>query len=171
MNPSRVFHSCVALLLLSAIAPIWAADDPDLKWIADAKGCKAVNPFPRPGETATWSGACVNGLMEGDGVMQWLLDGKPDDRYEGHMSAGWAEGEGTLTRADGGRYAGSWKKSLQDGSGRYEGADGAVYEGDWKDGQPHGMGQMRTPDGQVINGHWTDGEFDGPPQDGNPNRI
>ena len=171
MKLSRIFQIFIALIVVVSVAPLPAAEDPDLKWIADANGCKAVNPFPRPGETVTWTGACVNGKMDGDGVMQWLVDGKPDDRYEGRMSGGWAQGKGTLTRADGGRYEGDWKNSLQEGNGRYEGADGAVYDGEWKAGQPHGVGQMRTPDGQVISGHWTDGEFDGPIQDGNPNRI
>jgi hypothetical protein len=163
--------TCFVLLLALPATHVGAAADPDTQWISDLNGCKATNPFPRPGETVTWSGPCANGLMEGDGVLQWFVDGKADDRYEGHMSAGWAEGEGTLTRADGGRYSGAWKKSQQDGKGRYEGPDGAVYDGEWKDGQPHGMGQMRTPDGQVITGRWIDGEFDGPDEGGNPNRI
>ncbi len=171
MSPMRIVVICLYLLALICSTPARAATDPDMQWIADANGCKAANPFPRPGESVTWSGACKDGLMEGKGVLQWFVDGKIDDRYEGQINAGWAEGEGTLTRLDGGRYAGNWSKSLQSGKGRYEGPDGAVYEGDWKDGQPHGLGVMRTPDGQVISGRWVGGEFDGPTDSGNPNRI
>src|SRR5262245_8366526 len=69
---------------LCACFPAAAAED-DVSWIADQRGCKVANTFPRPGETITWSGPCKNGYADGDGVMQWFLDGKEDDRYEGHV--------------------------------------------------------------------------------------
>ena len=48
----------------------------EVTWIADSHGCKVANTFPRPGETITWSGKCKEGFADGDGVLQWFLDGK-----------------------------------------------------------------------------------------------
>jgi hypothetical protein len=124
-------------LVLSLLIPLagLAADD-DVSWIADKNGCKVANPFPQPGETITWDGKCKNGVADGEGLLQWYINGKLADRYEGTLKEGWAEGKGTLTRAEGGRYAGTWKHSLQDGDGRYDAPDGSWYEGQWKEGQP-----------------------------------
>ncbi len=100
-------------LLLSAFGASAAGDD-DVAWIADSRGCKVANPFPQPGETIKWSGECKDGLADGNGVLDWFVNGKPFDRYEGTLKQGWAEGTGTLLR-EGGRYVGDWKRSLQDG--------------------------------------------------------
>lgn len=160
------------LLMLSPFAELSA--DEDVNWIADSKGCKIANPFPQPGESVTWSGGCSNGLADGEGEMQWFIDGKPLDRYEGMLRDGWAEGKGTLIR-EGGRYSGDWKRSQQDGKGRYDAPDGTWYEGEWKDGKPHGSGQLQTPDGRLITGTWVDGVFEGDIEDeddyNNPNKT
>jgi hypothetical protein len=160
------------LAALAAASPAFAADE-DVNWIADKKGCKIANPFPQPGESVTWSGGCKNGLADGRGSMQWFIDGKPMDKFEGNLKEGWADGQGTLEREDG-RYTGDWKRSLQDGRGRFEGRDGTTYEGEWKEGKPHGDGQMQLPDGRLITGTWVDGEFEGGEDDSdddNPNKT
>jgi hypothetical protein len=161
-----------AFFLLFLIPLSGMAADEDVAWIADKNGCKVANPFPQAGESITWSGACKNGLADGDGLLQWYIDGKAADRYEGTLKEGWAEGKGTLTRAEGGRYSGDWKHSLQDGNGRYEATDGSWYEGQWKQGQPHGHGQYRTPDGRTVVGEWVNGVYEGDMDDeDNPNRT
>jgi len=157
----------LALLLCAFGAS--AAGDENVAWIADSRGCKVANPFPQPGESIKWSGSCKNGLADGNGVLEWFIDGKPADRYEGPLKQGWAEGKGTLLR-EGGRYAGDWKRSLQDGNGRYDAADGSWYEGEWKDGQPHGHGQYQTPDGRLFSGTWENGEYQGD-MENDPNRT
>jgi hypothetical protein len=155
----------------------FAAPDEDAGWIADKNGCKVANPFPRPGETITWSGECKDGLAQGQGVLQWYLDGQEDDRYEGNLELGWAEGHGVLVRLDGSKYEGDWKQSQQHGNGRFEAPDGSWYEGQWKDGKPHGQGQYRRPDGKIFIGVWIDGVYEGDiesePDDDNydPNRT
>jgi hypothetical protein len=136
-----------------------AAVEDDVSWIADKRGCKIANTFPRSGETITWSGPCKDGYADGEGVVQWFLDGKEDDRYEGHVSMGWAEGHGVLTKVEGGKYDGDWKHSVQEGSGRYDAPDGSFYEGQWRNGKPHGQGQYRRPDGKVFIGEWVDGVY------------
>jgi hypothetical protein len=159
------------ILLMAAMAFAGAAAaEEDVAWIADKNGCKVANPFPQAGETITWSGACKKGLADGQGVLQWFVNGKLFDRYEGTLQEGWAEGNGTLTRGDGSRYTGHWKHSLQDGDGRYEATDGSWYAGQWKAGKPHGRGQYQSADGRRLEGEWVDGEFQDDEDDGDEDR-
>jgi hypothetical protein len=166
-----------ALVLGASLWAIAYAADEDSEWIADKRGCKVANPFPRTGETITWTGTCKNGFADGDGVLQWFLNGQKDDRYEGTLAQGWAEGRGTLYKADGGKYDGEWQHSLQQGMGRYEAPDGSWYDGEWKNGKPNGAGQYRRPDGRIFMGQWRDGVFEGdegseePEEDADPNRT
>jgi hypothetical protein len=136
-----------------------AASENDESWIADNNGCKVANTFPREGETITWSGECKDGYANGTGILQWFLNGKEDDRFEGNLAMGWAEGRGTLNKADGGKYEGDWKHSIQEGEGRFEMPDGSFYDGQWKNGKPHGQGQYRRPDGKIFIGEWVDGVY------------
>ncbi len=170
MIRSSIARMALALSLLIPLAGLCA--DNDVSWIADKAGCKVANPFPQPGESISWNGQCRNGTADGEGVLQWYVDGKAADKYEGTLKEGWAEGKGSLTRAEGGRYEGDWKHSLQDGDGRYDAPDGSIYEGQWRQGQPHGHGQFRTPDGRTVIGEWVDGVFEGDmePED-DPNRT
>jgi hypothetical protein len=155
--------TCVPVAVLVATLcgslPASAVED-DVSWIADTRGCKVANTFPRPGETITWSGPCKDGFADGQGVVQWFMNGKEDDRYEGDLRMGWAEGHGVLYKAEGGKYDGDWKHSAQDGSGRYEAPDGSWYDGQWKNGKPHGQGQYRRPDGKIFIGEWVDGVYE-----------
>jgi hypothetical protein len=165
-----------SILLLAAMAFAGTATaDEDVAWIADKNGCKVANPFPQPGETITWSGKCKKGRADGEGVLQWFVNGKALDRYEGTLQEGWAEGNGTLARSDGSRYTGQWRRSQQEGDGRHEDADGSWYAGQWKAGKPHGRGQYQSSDGRRLEGEWVDGEFqddDGDEEpDDNPNRT
>lgn len=164
----------VLALLFLVLSPCARSADDDVEWIADKRGCKVANPMPREGESITWSGPCADGYADGDGVLQWYYNGQADDRYEGRLDKGWAEGQGVLNKADGGKYDGHWKHSVQNGMGRYEAPDGSVYDGEWKDGKPNGSGQFRTPDGRMFMGQWKDGVFEGdeePEDDGDPNRT
>ena len=162
----------IALILFFLVPVAGICADDDVAWIADKSGCKVANPFPQPGESITWNGQCKNGTADGEGLLHWYINGKAADRYDGTLKLGWAEGKGTLTRAEGGRYAGEWKHSLQDGDGRYDAADGSWYEGQWKQGQPHGHGQYQTPDGRVFVGEWVDGVYEGDmDSDDNPNKT
>ena len=163
----------VAALALTVGTRLAAADETE--WIADKRGCKVANPFPRAGESITWSGPCKNGFADGQGILQWFFNGKEDDRYEGQLKLGWADGKGVLTKSDGGKYDGDWKGSIQEGSGRYDGPDGSWYEGGWKNGKPNGQGQFHRPDGKVFIGEWIDGVYEGdvePEEDeGDPNKT
>src|SRR5258708_39798053 len=75
--------------------------------IADPKtGCQVWNLYPDPDDSIRWSGACVNGLAEGPGVLQWIVNGREEVRYEGEYRNGKENGRGVTTWAHGSRYEG-----------------------------------------------------------------
>ena len=127
--------------------------------ISDQKGCKIYNPNPQENESVKWNGACKDGFVDGEGVLEWYIGDRLEERYEGSMRSGWAEGSGTFTSRQGTHYKGEWKRSLQDGKGISQSADGSVYEGEWRAGKPNGWGVYRSPDGQTIEGEWENGEI------------
>jgi hypothetical protein len=150
----------VALATVIACTHMGPAVADETPWIADAKGCKFANPYPQPKETVTWTGPCLDGMGNGDGVLQWFEDGKQTAHYEGRLAKGWANGRGTLTNADGTIYKGDWKDSRENGEGRLDWPDGIWYEGEWRDGKPNGYGQYRSPEGRMLTGKFVDGEFE-----------
>lgn len=77
-----------------------------------------------------WSGDCVDGFAEGTGVAASFLAGEPDDRYEGHLRRGKAEGYGVMTWPTGARYEGAWAKGERNGHGTLTWEDGSRYIGD-----------------------------------------
>jgi hypothetical protein len=131
----------------------------ETQWLRDKKGCKVANPSPKPKEAVTWSGACVDGLMHGKGVLHFISEGKPGARYEGTLERGRMTGRGALTTPDGASYEGDWVGGKQDGYGKYKGADGSTYEGGWTAGQPDGPGVYRSPKGEVVRGVWENGKL------------
>ncbi len=52
-------------------------------WITDAKGCKFQNTHLLAHGSVAWSGACVAGYAEGEGILSWTHLGKPNGSYEG----------------------------------------------------------------------------------------
>lgn len=145
-----------ATFLVAAFAH---AQDADTPTIADKSGCKVYNPMPQENESIKWSGKCVNGYADGPGTLDWYINGQLEERYEGDLSSGWADGEGTYVSKRGMRYKGQWKKSMQHGKGTVQNPDGSVYEGDWKEGKPHGWGVYRAPGGETVEGEWENGEL------------
>jgi hypothetical protein len=73
---------------------------------ADANGCKVFDPNPRPKESFTWSGACLDGYSVGSGILQWIVDGNPSTRLEVTLVRGKAEGPGSSVGATGLRFEG-----------------------------------------------------------------
>jgi hypothetical protein len=62
--------------MVAALLLIQLAHGEDSTWIADANGCRVWDPNPKPNETVTWTGPCVDGFAEGQGIVQWFQDGK-----------------------------------------------------------------------------------------------
>jgi len=156
-RPGRLAR--LALLCLIGTAPsAWAQQG----WITDAKGCKIANPNPRPTESVTWNGACVDGFADGQGVMQWYSDATPGPRYEGNLKRGVISGRGKLTLPDGSMYDGEWSDGKQQGTGTLTTPDGGSYQGEWRNGEPDGRGTMRDASGKTATGNWRQGRYIGP---------
>ena len=106
MLPIRLIFVLFAGLIAAA-----AASADDVATIRDQNGCQLYNPNPQSNETVRWSGACKDGFAEGEGVLEWYIAGQLEERYEGSMRAGWAEGTGSFISRQGIRYKGEWKRS------------------------------------------------------------
>lgn len=153
-------NAFASLLFASLVVALPAtAQEEQTATIRDQNGCKIYNPNPQGEETVKWSGGCRDGFADGKGVLEWFVSGQLEERYEGTLARGWAEGVGTFTSRQGVRYQGQWKKSLQDGKGVSQSADGSRYDGEWRAGKPHGRGTYRSPDGETIEGDWENGEL------------
>ncbi len=149
-----------ALIICAALLPFGALAENG--FILDQKGCKVGNPSPKPDETVSWSGACLNGYADGKGVLQWYVSGVPSTRYEGTLHGGVLAGQGKLTMPNGASYEGSWLAGKQDGTGVQTMPDGTRYEGQWKNGQPDGHGELRNAAGETLAGEWKEGTYVGP---------
>jgi hypothetical protein len=149
----------IELALLALTSAAVQAAEPEVGWIADAKGCKIANPNPKPNETVKWSGGCKNGYAEGKGVLEYAVDGKPGARYEGQLKRGRFDGRGVLRTPDGAVYDGDWLDGAQEGYGEYTAPDKTTFKGGWTAGKPDGPGVLATPDGKVVKGIWANGNY------------
>ena len=132
----------------------------DAEWIADGvTGCRVSNPNPQPNESIRWSGACVDGVGHGPGVIQWYTDDRPNERYEGVLRDGKMDGRGFYSYASGNRYEGEWLDDKRHGHGVFVFTNGARFDGEWRDNKPNGAGTYTARDGATYTGTWTDGCF------------
>ena len=95
----------------------------DTVWIMDSNGCKVRNAHPVRSETITWTGGCLNGYANGDGILTWLKNGKRNQEYKGIL-----------------------KRGIPNGAGVYDFLEGSVFEGNYIDGELHGQGQVTYSD-------------------------
>jgi hypothetical protein len=143
----------LAFALLASASGIARAGD----WIADAKtGCKVWDPHPSPGESASWSGSCVQGFAEGKGLLDWLRGGKPYERDVGEWHGGRQTGEGSQTWP-GGQYKGQLADSMPHGRGVLVSGQ-ARYDGAFLSGKPNGQGTLTDSSGTFA-GTWSEGCF------------
>src|ERR1041385_7466085 len=75
----------------------------------EGRDCRIWSWDSGEGETATWSGPCVDGLAQGIGVAEWSIADRPIGRVEGHLRAGRPDGLATSTESNGERYDGEWR--------------------------------------------------------------
>jgi hypothetical protein len=117
-------------------------------------GCRVFNPHPRQGETANWSGACVNGLAQGPGRLQWINNGKSTEQDAGVWNEGRQSGHGSQDWFSG-RYDGEISNGEPEGRGVLT-LRTARYEGEFRNGKPNGTGSVTSLQG-VFTGTWKDG--------------
>jgi hypothetical protein len=127
------------LIIVSASIALWslpARAKADELYLQDENGCKVYDASPRPDETVTWSGRCIDGYADGVGVVQWLLSGKPGSRFEGTLVRGKSEGQGTIVFPSGERFEGNLHEGERSGKGVWTGPNGERYDGEWVHNKP-----------------------------------
>lgn len=124
------------------------------EWIADANGCKVWNQYPKPGESVSWSGACDNGIANGNGVMQWFKDGQLGSKYEGYLVDGKRAGKGVVFWKDGNRYEGDFVDGKLAGKGFYVTQNGNRYEVNSAKGVSAKGVDSLSNEGLLPNGMW-----------------
>ena len=101
---------------------------------------------PEPDYTVTWSGACVDGKISGEGRLVYEYIGGPfrggggKHAYEGGMRAGKEHEQGTRTEFYNNK---GWFKR---------------YEGTWRDGDFHGRGTFYYRNGRSMSCDWVNGD-------------
>jgi hypothetical protein len=179
------FRACAFALVFTLPAPAPAGADDG--WVTDKRtGCKVWARNVEPGDEVAWNGACQNGLANGRGTYEFLLDGKSTWKGEAEFRSGKREGHGFAVSADGvrlegeyhdgvlngrvietdaedGRYVGDYRDGERNGTGRYTYANGDRYDGEFRNGLPNGQGTFRGHNQigaiSLYDGTWRDGCF------------
>ena len=99
--------------------------------VGNRPGCYLWNPNPKPEETVTWSGTCVNGKASGKGRTEWRW------RKDGEWRTSW--GEARLREG-----------KIVDGHVVMGLPSGTVGEGPFKDGKFHGLWVARGSGGSDL---------------------
>lgn len=157
MNRHARLHASVITVLLAFAAQ--ASAEPT--WITDDKGCKHFNAVPKPDESVSWSGACIDGLASGEGVQKWSQQGVASGTFSGALVGGKASGKGTMQMSNGDRYEGEYVDGVRSGKGVLHFAKGGHYEGDFANSQRTGRGVMQFANGDRYEGEFVRGKLVG----------
>jgi hypothetical protein len=140
---------CIILLLclVPLLSTAQAKIKKDTTWIETTTGCKVYNPHPIKNETIAWSGDCIDGYANGEGVLIWYRKGNKSDVYKGQMRRGKLHGKGRYVYVDGSSYEGEYVNGYDDGHGlviqlNNDGSISFCHNGEFKMGRPHGYGVM-----------------------------
>lgn len=104
--------SSIGLVLALVPAPAFAG-----QWVKTDKGCVVWNSDPKPGDTATWTGACADGKVSGKGKLTWK-NGSQASTYVGSYKSGKRNGMGRFDDGSGNWYSGPFVDGVPDGTGR-----------------------------------------------------
>lgn len=178
-------------VLLVAASPVAGQEQPapqqaQSHWLRDEQtGCRAPDPDFADGDGIVWSGACSNGVVNGQGTLTFLnkdqpqvtITGKfrdgnlesghaslawPDgSKYDGDQIGGKFEGRGVFVSAQQDRLDGEWKNGLLNGHAAVTWANGNRYEGAWANGKAEGRGVEVWANGDRYDGEWHDGKAQG----------
>lgn len=127
--------------------------------------CTTPNPFPQPRETASWSGDCRDGELQGQGKLVWrfLRRGEwLEQTSEGTMRDGLFQGPGRTVSPGEYVYEGGFRDHQFHGSGSMIRQNGWRYTGEWQDGKPDGRGTVTSPSGEEFPGVFQRGCLPGP---------
>ena len=130
-------------------------------WITDKKKkCQFYTKANSSKRTIKWEGKCVDGFVNGKGVLTIFENDTLKYVIDGNFLNGYTEGQGTCTFKDGNTYVGEWKKGDFNGQGTSSFKDGSSYVGEWKDNVYNGQGTYIF-NGEKYVGEWKDGKKDG----------
>ncbi|MEN3371960.1 hypothetical protein [Dechloromonas sp. ZS-1] len=130
-------------------------------WIKDKNsGCQLWVRQKENVDSAAWSGSCVNGLAEGDGVAEFYKNGAIYSTYKGFYKDGKRDGRGVYVTARA-KYDGNYKNDLASGKGVLTWKDGEKYDGDFKDGKKTGVGVWILPNGSRYVGGFLNDKLHG----------
>jgi hypothetical protein len=120
-----------------------------------------VNAQPTPDAVLVdgghYYGPIVNGLLEGQGRLEWSNGAT----YEGSFENGLFAGQGRMRYASGEVYEGEFRDGLMSGRGHLIMPDGTTYTGEFTQGNFNGQGKYATKDGRVYEGNFENGVFTG----------
>jgi hypothetical protein len=128
--------------------------------VLDSNGCRV---FLGAIGSVTWTGACVDGLVDGSGTLTRTYNARKYV-YQGEMSRGEKNGRGILTSPNGDRYEGEWIKDDKSGNILFSGyakstnPEGGKYEGYFVDGKRSGKGVLVYANGDRYVGDFVDGK-------------
>lgn len=161
--PGRAPFAIGLVLGVAVLAAPFALFSPP-RWIEAAENCDVRNRYDgrqwrdAKTTTATWTGPCVDGRAQGQGVLEWFRDGVLMVRYSGHLEGGRITGQGELTEREI-KYEGTWKDGkLREGSATYP--DGRRYSGKWDLGS-WTRGVLTAPGGYRLEERWYEGQLTG----------
>jgi hypothetical protein len=150
------------LLAVVATAGAQQAESRKPGWIADpSNGCRVWSLWTSSFDRIGWSGPCKNGIVDGDGGVEFFKDGQLDQRCEGRWQDGKLEGRGKCWFADSGSYEGEFRETAPIGSGTLTFSNGDRYEGEFKDDQMDGRGVYVWAKGGRYDGDWRNGHMQG----------
>jgi hypothetical protein len=155
-------------------------------WLVDPQtGCRAPNPDFADGDDIAWSGACVGGVVTGQGTLTFLNKGQPQvtisgtfrngdletghaslawpngSRYDGEQIGGKFNGKGVFVSAQQDRLDGEWKDGALSGHAIVAWANGNRYEGGWLNGKAQGQGVETWANGDRYDGEWNNDQPNG----------
>lgn len=122
---------------------------------AGDENCRVVIPGMDDDDSLKWTGPCVDGYADGNGVLQLFTRKKDVGSFEGRMARGLPV-DGYQKLPGGAQYEGHFDQGLRDGPGTFVNAAGDTYTGMWKAGLKHGKGTMRYVMGGEFSGEWAD---------------
>ncbi len=129
-------------------------------WITTLEHCQIWDPFPRVGETASWSGSCVGGFIEGPGRIVWSSPDPTAD--EGHIATLSGRDLKITSVVDGQMVHGFIRDhafeqffDVKTGKIRY------TVDGYFRDSRLEGMGTVVTSGGSRYVGSFHLGKYDG----------
>jgi len=139
-----------------------AYGQPSSNWIQDkTTGCNTFNPFPNSEESIQITGNCVNGYLEGQGVVIWFESGEFAAREEGFYIQGKRNGDGVYALANGSTHVGEYKDGISNGQGILTWPNGNKYVGEFKDGLRNGQATLTYSNGDKYVGEFRNDKIQG----------